>query len=135
MKTYKNSDDFSKQMLKTIGTESPSENFVEDVMHSIRAAQSATSGMAYKPLISKLGWLLIGGLVALVSVLLLYGTSDFSNLFAEVNIDVFSWMNSLEFGNHIKISKLFTLSFVLFTALALFQFSMIKNYFNRINSF
>ena len=46
-------------MLKAIGTESPSENFVEDVMQSIRAAKSATSEMIYKPLISKLGWLLI----------------------------------------------------------------------------
>ena len=135
MKTYKNSDDFSKELLKSIGTESPSENFVEDVMHSIRAAQSATAKTAYNPLISNLGWLLIGGMVIMIAVLLLYGTSDFSNLFAEVNIDVFSWMNSLEFWSQLKISKLFTLSFVLFTALALFQFSMIKNYFNRVNGF
>ena len=135
MKTYNNSEDFAEKLLKTIGTESPSNDFVEDVMLSIRAAESVTAAMAYKPIISKLGWLLIAGLIALIASLLLYGSSDFSNLFADVNIDVFSWMNSLELWNHIKISKLFTLSFVLFTALALFQFSMIKNYFYRVNSF
>jgi len=134
MKTYKNSDDFSKQILKTIGTESPSDHFVEDVMQSIRATKLVASEIMYKPLISKWGWLLIVGLISIIASLLMYGTSDFTNVFAGVNIDVFSWMNSLEFWNYLEIPKLFSFSFLLFTVLALFQFSMIKNYFNRLYS-
>ncbi len=141
MKAYKNSEEFAKQLMDILGTESPSKNFVGNVMSSVRATKITNVEIRYKPLISKMGWLLIGGLTVLITLFLLNGSSDFSNIFGEVNLDiftevnlnVFSWLNSLEILNNIKISKLFTLSFVLFTVLVMFQLTVIKNYFNREN--
>jgi hypothetical protein len=137
MKTYKNSDDFAKHLMKTAGAEAPKENFVDNVMQSIEAIDTATFEIAYKPLISKMGWVIITFFVVLIIWFLSFGSSDFSYVLPELNLnlDIFSRLNSLEFWSYIKVSKLFTLSFVLFAVLALFQFSMIKNYFNRIDSF
>jgi hypothetical protein len=112
MKTYKNSDDFAKHLMKTAGAEAPKENFVDNVMQSIEAIDTATFEIAYKPLISKMGWVIITFFVVLIIWFLSFGSSDFSYVLPELNLnlDIFSRLNSLEFWSY-SPSALYCLRF------------------------
>ncbi|SNR31826.1 hypothetical protein [Lutibacter flavus] len=130
MKQDKNIEEFSKFILKKAGTEMPSNDFVNNVMDAINLENSKSTVTIYKPLISKQGWGLIT--VSLI-VLIIFIITNTESLLMLPSID-FSFLNkfnSINVFENIKFSKIFTLSFVLFTIYVIFQLIIIKNYFSK----
>lgn len=133
MKREKNIEEFTKYLLKEAATESPSPDFVDKVMGTIKLESSKGALLDYKPIISKWGWVFIALLV--IGLCTFIGTSNFENPAVLTSID-FSFLNnvtSINLFENIYFSKTFTLTFTLFTILVLVQLIAIKNYFNRQN--
>ena len=74
MKQDKNIDDFSKDLLKDVGLETPSANFVNNVLKTINVENTLVSNSVYKPLISKRGWFFI--VVCLIVLFTYFYTSN-----------------------------------------------------------
>ena len=131
MKQDKYIDDFSKDILKDIGLETPSANFVNNVLKTINVENTLVSNSVYKPLISKRGWFFI--VVCLIVLFTYFYTSNTESSIQYPVIDL-SFLNKLMAINifeNIKLSKIFSFSFILFSVLVLVQLHFIKKYFNK----
>lgn len=127
----KHLEDFAKKIIKKAALEHPSIHFTSEIMSRVEALNKSDV-TAYKPLISKNIWVLIGiGFVALCAYLVL-GTETQQE----------SWMGTLNFSAlaNNKISHIlsgFTMSKTLMYAVALFglmlciQIPFLKNHFDK----
>ncbi|MEX1383508.1 hypothetical protein [Lutibacter sp.] len=131
MKQNKNIDDFSKYLLKDVGLETPSANFVANVIKTINFENSKVSNVVYKPIISKIGWFFIALSFIGLSTFLYISNTESSIQFPAMELTFLNKLSSINIFEYIKLSKLFTFSFILFSILVLFQLHFIKNYFNK----
>jgi hypothetical protein len=131
MKQHKNIDDFSKHLIKDVGLETPSSNFVANVINTINVQQNKSSVTVYKPLISKIGWVLIA--FSLIGLFIINYSSNTENSM-QLPAVAQSFLNKLSLLNifeSIKLSKIFTFSIILFSILVLVQLYFIKKYFYK----
>ena len=130
MKPDKNIEKFTKYIIKEAQFETPSNEFLNKVMDLVKLEKEPALSIAYKPLISKPFWLLIViGFIAL-SIFILTGTSTYPSVFSKIDLSFLDKLPSLNFFENIHFSNTFTLSFVFFSILVLFQLIVIKNYYN-----
>ena len=131
MKQDKNIDDFSKYLLKDVGLEKPSANFVTNVINTINFEENKVSKVVYKPIISKLGWIFIAtSFIGLMIFLTISNTESVIQVPA-IDLSFFNKLKAINIFENIKLSKIFTFSFILFSVLVLVQFHFIKKYFNK----
>jgi len=131
MKRDKNIEKFTKYIIKEAKFETPSNEFLNKVMDLVKLEKAPALSKAYKPLISKPFWLLIViGFIGL-SIFILTGTSTYSSVFSKIDLSFLDKLPSLNFFENIHFSNTFTLSFVFFSILVLFQVLVIKNYYNK----
>ena len=93
MKQDKNKEEFAKYILRESGLESPSENFVSNIMDTIAFENSKSKVIIYKPLISKTSWVLIAISVIVLFGILLTGKLESSSIFLKIDA---SFLNKLE---------------------------------------
>ena len=131
MKQDKNIDDFSKDLLKDVGLETPSANFVNNVLKTINVENTLVSNSVYKPLISKRGWFFI---VVCFIVLFTYfytPNTESSIQYPVIDLSFLNKLMAINIFENIKLSKIFSFSFILFSVLVLVQLHFIKKYFNK----
>jgi len=133
MNSDKKIEEFTKYIIKEANIETPSSDFVNKVMESVKLESKISLSSVYKPLISKSTWFIITVLIVIVSFFIITETPQDSTLLTKMNFDVFKNLPSINFFEKIHFSNLFTFSFVLFSVLVLFQLVAIKNYFNKQN--
>jgi len=143
MKTDKNIENFTKYIFNESAIETPSSDFLSNVMNSVKLESELSLVKAYQPLISIKVWVLIAVIFIALSVFLLTGTTenydiiskvDFSLLDKLPSINVFDAISSVNIFKNIHFSNAFTYSFVFFSILVILQLVVIKNYFNKQNS-
>ena len=59
-------DDFTKYVIKEAGLESPSSDFVLNVMNVVKKEEKLSAVLTYKPIISNFSWFIIGLISTLV---------------------------------------------------------------------
>lgn len=124
-------DDFTKKVMKEAGTETPSINFVSQIMDSISTERNEV--LAYKPIISRLNWFFIGGITAIISIYMVLNSSAniesrYSFLYETYLDKINSFYSVFVPGNS---SSIVVISFLVFIIFVLIQFVMIKKIFNQ----
>ena len=131
MKQDKNTEEFAKYILKEASLESPSENFVSNIMDAIALENSKSKAIIYKPLISKSSWFIMAiSLIVLFGILLTVNMES-SVIFSKIDISYLNKFSGINIFEKVKISTVFTYSCVLFSVMVLFQLLYIKKYFNK----
>ena len=68
MKDLSKEEEYIRQFISELGTENPSERFHKSIVGKLRSTQPIS---VYKPVISSLGWKMIGGAVAMLVISIL----------------------------------------------------------------
>ncbi|GGK59317.1 MULTISPECIES: hypothetical protein [Flavobacteriaceae] len=126
MKQDKNIDDFSKYLLKDVGLEKPSSNFVAKVINTINIENSKVSNVVYKPIISKIGWFFIAISFIGLMIVLYFSNTESIIQFSVIDLSFFDKLMAINIFENIKLSKIFSFSFMLFSLLVLVQLHFIK---------
>lgn len=134
MKEDKNITDFSKYLMGEIEVDTPSEDFLSNVMKSIEIDAEVKSAKPYKPLISKSVWGLIIILFIALIVFVVTGSTVNHYLIEAIDVKIMNDISEIDLFKNIHFSKTFTYSFVLFSAFVMIQLFVIKNYFNKHQS-
>lgn len=131
MKTNKNIEDFTKYIIKESNVEGPSNNFVDKVMNRINLENNLIHKNIYKPLISKLGWIIISIVLILSSIYFWSKKFSSPNYLPELNLSFSTNLSLTKIFNEINIPSTFTFVFVFFTILVVIQLLIIKKYFDK----
>lgn len=131
MKADKNIEDFTKYIMNEAEVETPSADFLNNVMDSVKLESELSSSKVYKPLISKSAWVIITLVFVALSLFILTGNSQTSTLLSKLDLSFFDKLPSFNLFERIHFSTTFTFTFILFSILVVFQLYVIKNYFNK----
>jgi len=140
MKTDKNIEEFTEFIMKEAAVESPSPNFLNKVMGSVKIENELSSSKVYQPLISKLGWIVITTVFMALIIFILTGTSSNFSIGSGIDFSYFDKLSSINIADKIPLihifenihfSTTFTFSFVFFSMLVIVQLMVIKNYVNK----
>lgn len=131
MKTNKNLEDFTKYIIKESSIEKPSDDFVKKVMNRISLESNPIYDNKYKPLISKLGWILISLVLVFSSIYFWSEGFNKSNYLADLNLSFLTNFSLIKIFNEINIPSTFTFVFVFFTILVVVQLLIIKRFFDK----
>jgi len=143
MKPIKNIEEITKYIIKEAQIESPSEDFLDKVMNSVKLESKLSLTKVYQPLISKSAWLLIITVFFGLSIFMFAGNSENSYVFSKIGVSFFDKITSIKvlenissinIFKNIHFSTTFTYSFIFFSILVMLQLYFIKNYFNKQNS-
>lgn len=135
MKTEKKIEEFTKQLIKEAGVESPSSNFVKNIMSSIAVEKSSIKKLTYTPIISKPVWVVMALFFSAICVFIVTGMVDASVFQKYLNFNIFSKIATLNLFENIRFSPTFTFSFVVFSILVWVQLVVIRNFVNKQNSY
>lgn len=128
----KHLDNLAKRIIKDSELQSPSLNFVDNVMARVNElAQSKTT--VYRPLISKKVWALIISVAALIVVAAIFNGNS-TNGFAlpeRFILSRFSFGNLLEGFSSIQLSEAFIYALIFFGIMLSLQMSFLKHYFDK----
>lgn len=133
MKPDKNIEEITKYIIKEAKVETPSADFLNKVMDSVRLESELSLSRMYKPLISKSAWVLISIVFVALSIFILTGAPQTPTIFSKIDVSFLDKLPSINVFERIHFSNTFTFSFILFSVLVLFQLVAIKNYFNKQN--
>ena len=131
MKREKNIEEFSKYVMKEAKTNSPSKDFVANVMEVIETDFEAATGLKYQPLISKKGWLMVAVLFVAVCVFIYTGNFETPELLSSIDLSFLNKIPSFNLFESINVSNTFLVSILLFAIFAMLQLLTIKNIFNK----
>ena len=143
MKPIKNIEEITKYIIKEAQIESPSEDFLDKVMNSVKLESKLSLTKVYQPLISKSAWLLMITVFFGLSIFMFAGNSENSYVLSKVGVSFFDKITSIKvlenissinIFKNIHFSSTFTYSFIFFSILVMLQLYFIKNYFNKQNS-
>lgn len=131
MKPNKNNiEDFTKFIMNEARLEKPSADFVDSVMGKISLETRPVIKSVYKPLISISSWFIIAVIIVAFCAYLISGNSNQSSLISLINISFLNKINLNTVFESIHLPNLFSIVFIFFTVLVIFQMFAIKNYFN-----
>lgn len=125
-------EDFTAFLMREVDKDVPSNDFVMNVMNSIEIENKSV--LSYKPLIPNSVWVLIIILFLALAVYIFTGSTVNYYLISTLDIDVLNELSEIDLFKNISFSRTFTFSFILFSALAVVQLFVIKNYFNKQNA-
>ncbi|NOR29274.1 MAG: hypothetical protein GQ540_12170 [Lutibacter sp.] len=140
MKADKNIENFTKYIINEAAIESPSSDFLNKVMDSVKIESELSLSKKYQPLISKKVWVLIAVAFITLSIFLLTGSTENYDLISKVDfslldklpsINIFDTISSVNIFKNIHFSNTFTFSFIFFSILVFVQLFVIKNYINK----
>jgi len=134
MKEEKKIKDFTKYLMSKIEVDTPSEDFLANVMRSVEVESEIETVIAYKPLISKSVWGLMIVLFLALIVFIITGSTVNHYLIEAIDLKVINDISEIDLFKNIHFSKTFTFSFILFSAFVVIQLFVIKNYFNKQHS-
>jgi len=132
MKTENNIGGFTKSIIKEVGLESPSADFVSNVMKAIDVENKKVVSLNYQPLISNLGWFVIIILLMGMSIFISLSNFQSSEIFSILDSSYLNKFNEIDFINNLNFSTTFTFSVLLFAVFMILQIMYIK-YFYKIN--
>lgn len=124
-------DDLNKKVIKNTLIESPSIDFTASVMNQV--TELKTTSFTYKPLISRVGWLVISILIISFIVLIAYinGITFSSSIFERIDLGALYNNKLFNTLSNIKVSEAFTNSIILFGIMFSIQIPFLKHYFNK----
>jgi len=131
MKTENNIEGFTKSIIKEVGLESPSADFVSNVMKAIDVENKKVVSLNYQPLISNLGWFVIIILLMGMSIFISLSNFQSSEIFLILDSSYLNKFNEIDFINNLKFSTTFTFSVLLFAVLVVFQLFAIKHFYAK----
>ncbi|AXP81791.1 hypothetical protein CJ739_2725 [Mariniflexile rhizosphaerae] len=134
--TDKYLDQLAKKVMKDAPLETPSFDFTNTVMSQV-SGLSHNKVIAYKPLISKTGWIFIlVGFLILVFFVLFGNQTSSSGWLNTIDFSMFSNNGIAQALSNFKIpsftiSKTLTYAIVLFGVMVCIQISFLKHHFNQ----
>ena len=126
-------DDFTKYVIKEAGLESPSSDFVLNVMNVVKKEEKTSELFVYKPIISNKSWFVIGLILTISSI---YYVLNSSTLIVSKYSYVYdTYLNGVKefyatFGT-ISFSPVAISSFLIFTGFMVILLLGIKRLFNQ----
>lgn len=131
MKKADKMDEFTKYVMNEAGLESPSKNFVANVLGKVKKEAAFVATPAR--LITNKMWWIIGILTTALSIYLVLNWQDqiifqYSATFQDYLLSLDSLYNGLQ---GIQFSNTFVWSFLLFGVLLFVQGALIRNYSNK----
>jgi uncharacterized membrane-anchored protein len=127
----KNLNKFVDNVMKQTALESPSFHFTSHVMQQITADSKSTATL-YKPLISKMGWMVLTlSVLALIVLVVVSGETQNSEWFNAIDFNVLTKFNVSNLFSGIKLSTTTMYAFILFGAMICIQIPLLKSYFNK----
>jgi len=134
MKEDKNLEKFTEYIVNEVGMETPSTNFLDNVMKSVKLECKTSASVIYKPLISKSVWGLIIVLFFALIVFVVTGSTVNHYFIEAIDLKIINDISEIDLFKNIHFSKTFTFSFMLFSAFVVIQLFVIKNYINKHRS-
>lgn len=134
--TDKYLDQLAKKVMKDVPLEKPSFNFTNTVMSQV-SGLNHNKVIAYKPLISKTGWIFIlVGILILVFFVLFGNQTSSSGRLNTIDFSMFSNNAVAQALSNFKIpsftiSKTLTYAIVLFGVMVCIQIPFLKHHFNQ----
>jgi len=130
MMNDKELNEFTKSVIKEADLETPSANFLQNVMSQIKAESVQNIEVVYKPLISKIGWVFIALIIVLGFFAALYSGSS-TSIFSDIDLSYFNNINfNIDFPDF-KFSKIFTFSVMVLAAMVLVQVYGIRHFYSK----
>ena len=130
MMNDKELNEFTKSVIKEADLETPSANFLQNVMSQIKAESVQNVEVVYKPLISKIGWVFIASIIVLGFFAALYSGSS-TSIFSDIDLSYFNNINfNIDFPDF-KFSKIFTFSVMVLAAMVLVQVYGIRHFYSK----
>lgn len=130
MMNDKELNEFTKSVIKEADLETPSANFLQNVMSQIKAESVQNVEVVYKPLISKIGWVFIALIIVLGFFAALYSGSS-TSIFSDIDLSYFNNINfNIDFPDF-KFSKIFTFSVMVLAAMVLVQVYGIRHFYSK----
>jgi hypothetical protein len=127
----KNMEHYVHAVIKEIPLESPSFDFTAKVMTSV-ASLDKSKAMVYKPLISKMGWVLIfGGIITAMSYLVVNGGAQFSNESWSFGHSANDFIKTFTDIHIFQFSRITINVIVASTILIFIQITLLKNYLDK----
>lgn len=123
-------NDLGKRIIKDANLESPSLDFTKNLMAKIEA-QSSTSSIVYKPLISKVGWVCIILVLSAVSIYLSLSGSNDTMLFNTIDYSGLTKHRISELFSGITISKTVVYAIGFFGLVWCIQIQIMKHVLNK----
>ncbi|WP_298286435.1 hypothetical protein [uncultured Lutibacter sp.] len=131
MKTENNIEGFTKSIIEEVGLETPSTDFVSNVMKAIDVENKKVVSLNYQPLISNFGWFVITLLLMGMSIFISLSNFQSSEIFLILDSSYLNKFNEIDFINNLKFSTTFTFSVLLFAVLVVFQLFAIKHFYAK----
>lgn len=123
-------DNLTKKVIKETPLESPSFNFTRSLMSEVSTLNN-NSITAYKPLISKTGWLVISVVFLMLIAYLLFGIEGSSGWYNSLDLSVLSNNKVTNLLSEFSMPKTLTYAVVLFGLMFCIQIPLLKSYFNQ----
>ena len=134
MKEDKKIENFTTYLMGEIDVDTPPEDFLANVMKSIELEVEVETVTTYKPLIPKSVWGLMIILFLALIVYVITGSTVNHYLIEALDLKVINDIFEIDLFKNIHFSKIFTFSFILFSAFVVIQLFVIKKYFNKQHS-
>jgi hypothetical protein len=130
-KHIKEIDAFAKKYVKEIPVASPSIDFTANLMRKIHELQTVKTTVAYKPLISVKGWVLVvASLIALVLIPFKSSNKEWFTL-PEMNFSFLEKLNFAGLFENVHVSNTTLYLAITFSALIFIQIFYLKGYFEK----
>jgi len=127
----KHIDDFVNKLMKETTLESPSLDFTDQIMMQVEAFKERKI-TAYKPLISKRIWAVIGLAILSTSIYLFFNTpSNESRWLSQLNFSVITNNNITQTLSGFTLSKTLMYTIVGFALMICVQIPLLKNHFDK----
>jgi hypothetical protein len=133
MKEKKNKelDKLVEDVMKHSALETPSFHFTSNVMQQLTADSNSTA-IVYKPLISKTGWIVLSLSVLAVMIYILFsGDTQSSGWFDAIDFSLLSNIKIPNLFSGIKFSHTTLYAFLFFGIMVCVQIPLLKSYFNK----
>ena len=134
MKEDKKIENFTTYLMGEIDVDTPSEDFLANVMKSIELEVEVETVTTYKPLIPKSVWGLMIILFFALIVYVITGSTVNHYLIEALDLKLINDIFEIDLFKNIHFSEIFTFSFILFSVFVTVQLFVIKNYFNKQHS-
>jgi len=126
-------DDFTKYVIKGAGLETPSSDFVLNVMNVVKKEEKTSEVFEYKPIISNKTWFVIGLILTISSIYYVLNSSTI--IVSKYSYLYDSYLNGMKefytsFGA-ISFSSVAISSFLIFTGFMVVLLLGIKRLFNQ----
>lgn len=125
-------DELLSKSVREAGLESPSADFTKSLLSEIALIEKRASATAYKPLISKVGWVSMALVVLVLSVLARYSKLEIQFSWLEkINTGALPKLRLMEVLPKMAVSNILLYSIMIFAIFAVIQMVFLKQRLDR----